>query len=369
MVKESKPQSRSPTPTFYQHFKNPSNKPHYSRHRSRSYSNPPRKSSRDTRYQSRSYSRSHSRPRYKTKTYSRTYSPYHNRDRSRYDKHYNHTPYKPYFSTRSYYTSNSSRSPSKYYPRSRERSSNFNTSTFNRYNSPYRPPSKPRNDRYRSRSHSNSHNHPQTQYKPSINLTHPSTPPPQTNSQTESIFEINMYHPKISSPQSSFTSTEHANAITPSTWFVNLYIFKPSEDTSIPSKLELLFLLDSGASICVLNLPTFTILAEHFLKCSTHSPHQNEYKTLTVANKSDVPILHNIILTLHTSLNGNTRTLVIPFAVANIKYNILGTPFFEKYVNTLNIENMFLTFNTPHESRINTLPFTAHKEKDYPYFS
>ena len=369
MLKESKPQSRSPTPTFYQHFKNPSNKPHYSRHRSRSYSNPPRKSSRDTRYQSRSYSRSHSRPRYNTNTYSRTYSPYHNRDRSRYDKHYNHTPYKPYSSTRSYYSSHSSRSPSKYYPRSRERSSNFNTSTFNRYTSPYRPPSKPRNDRYRSRSHSNSHNHSQTQYKPSINLTHPSTPPPQTNSQTESIFEINMYHPNISSPQSSSTSTEHANAITPSTWFVNLYIFKPSEDTSIPSKLELLFLLDSGASICVLNLPTFTILAEHFLKCSTHSPHQNEYKTLTVANKSEVPILHNLILTLHTSLNGNTRTLVIPFAVANIKYNILGTLFFEKYVKTLNIENMSLTFNTPHESRINTLPFTAHKEKDYPYFS
>ena len=197
MLKESKPQSRSPTPTFYQHFKNPSNKPHYSRHRSRSYSNPPRKSSRDTRYQSRSYSRSHSRPRYNTKTYSRTYSPCHNRDRSRYDKHYNHTPYKPYSSTRSYYSSNSSRSPSKYYPRSRERSSNFNTSTFNRYNSPYRPPSKPRNDRYRSRSHSNSHNHPQTQYKPSINRTHPSTPPPQTNSHTESIFEINMYHPRL----------------------------------------------------------------------------------------------------------------------------------------------------------------------------
>ena len=30
---------------------------------------------------------------------------------------------------------------------------------------------------------------------------------------------------------------------------------------------------------------------------------------------------------------------------------------------------MSLTFNTPHESRINTLPFTAHKEKNYPYFS
>ena len=177
-----------------------------------------------------------------------------------------------------------------------------------------------------------------------------------------------MYHPNPPLPQSS-TSTEHANALTPSTWFNNLFIFKPNEDTSITSKLELLFLLDIGASICVLNLPTFTILADHFLKCSKHPPHQNDYKTLTVVNKSEVPILYNLTLTLHTSLHGNTRTLVIPFAVANIKYNILGTPFFEKYVKTLNIESMSLTFNTPHEFRINTLLFTAHKEKDYPYFS
>ena len=92
MLKESKPQSRSPTPTFYQHFKNPSLKPSYSRYRSRSYSNPSHRSSRDTRFQSRSFSRSHTRPRYNTKTSSRAYSPYHNRDRSRYDKHYNHNP-------------------------------------------------------------------------------------------------------------------------------------------------------------------------------------------------------------------------------------------------------------------------------------
>ena len=129
-----------------------------------------------------------------------------------------------------------------------------------------------------------------------------------------------MYHPNPPLSEPSSTSTENANAITPSTWFVNLYIFKPNEDTSIPSKLELLFLLDSGASICVLNLPTFIILADHFLKCSKHSPHQNEYKTLTIANKSEVPILHNLILTFHTSLHGNTRTLVIPFAVFLFQY-------------------------------------------------
>ena len=222
MLEESKPQSRSPTPTFYQHFKSPSSKSHYPRYRSRSHSNPSRRSSRETRYQSRYYSRSHSRPRYNIKTPSHTYSSYHHRDRSRYDKHYNQNPYKSYTSSRTYYNSNSSRSPSKYYPRSRERSSN--SSAFNRYNSPYRPPSKPRNDRYRSRSHSNSNNHSQSQYKPSINLTHPSTPPLQSNSNTEANFEINIYHPNPPLSQPSSTPTEHANATTPSTWFVNLYL-------------------------------------------------------------------------------------------------------------------------------------------------
>ena len=130
MLKESKPQSRSPTPTFYQHFKNPSTKSHYHRYRSRSHSNPSRRSSRETRYQSRSYSRSHSRLRYSIKNPSRTYSSYHSRDRSRYDKHYNQNPSKSYTSSRTYYNSNSSRSPSKYYPRSRERSSNL--SSFSR---------------------------------------------------------------------------------------------------------------------------------------------------------------------------------------------------------------------------------------------
>ena len=103
-----------------------------------------------------------------------------------------------------------------------------------------------------------------------------------------------MYHPHNSSSQYSSSNNEHANAITPSTWFVNFYIFKPIEDTSFLSELELLFLLDSGASICVLNLS----------------------------------ILYNVILTIHTSIHGSTCTLILLFAVANIKYDILGTPLF-----------------------------------------
>ena len=101
---------------------------------------------------------------------------------------------------------------------------------------PYRPPSKPRNDRYRSRSHSNSKQNPNFQYKPSVNLTHPSTPILHNTPSTEPIFEISMYHPTTSSKFSSL-SNEHANAITTSTWLVNLYIFKPVEVTSLPPKI------------------------------------------------------------------------------------------------------------------------------------
>ena len=56
-------------------------------------------------------------------------------------------------------------------------------------------------------------------------------------------------------------------------------------------------------------------------------------------------------------------------AVANIKYNILGTPFFEQYVKSLDIENMTLHFKNSISSSSNTIPFAAQKEKDYPSFS
>ena len=66
-----------------------------------------------------------------------------------------------------------------------------------------------------------------------------------------------------------------ANAITPSSWFFSLYFSKSQNDTSTPSKLEILFLLDSGAFISVFYLPTYTLLTERFLNCSSdiqHSP-------------------------------------------------------------------------------------------------
>ena len=73
----------------------------------------------------------------------------------------------------------------------------------------------------------------------------------------------------------------------------------------------------------VLKLPTSTILADHLLECSKSTPPNNDFETISVANKAEVPILFNVILALHTSIHGSTRILVLPLAIENIKYYIL----------------------------------------------
>ena len=57
-------------------------------------------------------------------------------------------------------------------------------------------------------------------------------------------FETHMYHP-----------TEMANALTPTSWLYSLYLHTPERhnDNDHPSRVEISFLLDSGASISVLN--------------------------------------------------------------------------------------------------------------------
>ena len=58
-----------------------------------------------------------------------------------------------------------------------------------------------------------------------------------------------MYHP-----------TELANALTPTSWFYSFYLHtytEQSNDNDHPSRLEISFLLDIGASISVPNYPTF----------------------------------------------------------------------------------------------------------------
>ena len=93
-----------------------------------------------------------------------------------------------------------------------------------------------------------------------------------------------------------FTST---TAKTPSTWFVNPYIFKHSEDSSLPCKLERLFL---WCLYLCFNFSHVHILADHFLKCSKSNPCSDDFKYLTFANKDGLSILFIVILSIDTSL-------------------------------------------------------------------
>ena len=137
-----------------------------------------------------------------------------------------------------------------------------------------------------------------------------------------------MYHP-----------TEMANAVTPTSWFYSLFTHTPSNQIQrdYPSRLEIFFLLDSGASISVLNYPTYVTIAK-LLNIKQNNP-LNPSKTLTVANQTEVPILNYVNETLNTTIEEDSRQFTIPFAVADIEYSTLGSPFFEEYIENINIQD------------------------------
>ena len=185
----------------------------------------------------------------------------------------------------------------------------------------------------------------------------------QQQDQSDPIkFEVHMYHP-----------TAMANAVTPTSWFYTLYVHTPSSivQRDNTSRLEIAFLLDSGASISVLNYLsyiTFTKLLDIRSNHTSDGPTRNS-KILTVANQTEVPILHYAIIILNTTIDENSRYFSVPFAVADIKYSILGTPFFEDNIQNINIQDFTLEFKYRSKTHLNYAKFTTLLSKDYPYFS
>ena len=208
-------------------------------------------------YSQNSY-RSNSRQRY----YNNSRSPY----RSRYENYYKRrTPSRsPY---RSPYRNNSNY---RYNSRSRYRSrSQSQGNSFKRYNYPYRFPSRPRDFRSRSRTHS------QNRQQNRINQVDVKS----TNDKDSTKFEIHTCQ-----------VTEIANTITPYSWFYPLYVHTSETKANLlPSKLEILFLLDTGASISVLNLPTFHVISKQLNLNIPTNIENKRAKTLTVANQTEVP--------------------------------------------------------------------------------
>ena len=323
--------SKSPQKSFVQYFRSPC------KDRTKHY---------DNQYRSRSTSRNNSY----NKSYSQNRYRFTSRDRFRYEKNstppqYSRSRYDTYRRDSWYYRSpyrSSYRSPYRHNSRPRYRSRSYSRdNNFTKYTNSYRPPSRPGESRFsRSRSHSNPRN--------KVDMIQP-------QDQSDPIkFEVHMYHP-----------TAMANAVTPTSWFYTLYVHTPSSITQRdnPCRLESAFLLDSGASISVLNYPTYINLTKLLDITPNHTsdigPTPNS-KTLTVANQTEVPILHYANIILITTIDENSRYFSVPFAVADIKYNILGTPFFEDNIQNINTQDFTLEFKyqskTPKLCKIHNTP-------------
>ena len=115
----------------------------------------------------------------------------------------------------------------------------------------------------------------------------------------------------------------------------------------------------------MLNYPTYITLTKLLDIRPNHTsdigPHYTS-KTLTVANQTEVPILHYANIILSTAIDDNSPYCSVPFAVADIKDNILGTPFFEDNIQNINIQDFTLEF----KYQSNTHTNSANSQQSYP---
>ena len=149
-----------------------------------------------------------------------------------------------------------------------------------------------------------------------------------------------------------------------------IYMLLKKKDNILPSKIEILFLFDTGASISVLNLPTFHVIAKQ-LNLNVPWDIENERaKTLTVANQTEVPIVRFYVsMTCFTEVNHQNRSFKIEFARANIKYNIIGAPFFKNNIQNIVFHQKIMTYKEQHPKLPTKKHFSTFTEKDYPYIS
>ena len=78
-------------------------------------------------------------------------------------------------------------------------------------------------------------------------------------------------------------TTETAEALTPTSWFSNLYFHSQNETKSNSSSGQEVFLpMESSASISVLRIPTYIMITQTFSVCN-HDQHDTS-RTLTIPN-------------------------------------------------------------------------------------
>ena len=104
-----------------------------------------------------------------------------------------------------------------------------------------------------------------------------------------------------------------------------------------------------------------------FFICN-HDQHETS-KTLTIAKQSEVPTKDYNRVTSLSSIQFESRFFKSHFAVAAIKYNDLGTPFFKNYIQKINIQFSTMNIKHPFIDKLTTASFTTVLEKIIPLFS
>ena len=141
------------------------------------------------------------------------------------------------------------------------------------------------------------------------------------------------------------------------------------EFTKQKTILEIDFLLDSGATLSLLNEVTWNEIK--YNNPDIHLERAN--KTSTAANNTTIETFGTVTLNLTPDRTSNNRNkpqhnFNIYFYVTQCNHKILGTPFFKYYIETINVNTNKLTIKT-NTIIDNDITFFMNSTKGYPYYS
>ena len=130
--------------------------------------------------------------------------------------------------------------------------------------------------------------------------------------------------------------------------------------------IEIDFLLDSGATLNILNIDTWNEIEKHHklqLKTPTFVLSANNYSKMDSNGKFKLTLYPD--LTENKNLKNTSFTLT--FHVSITKFNILGTPFLDKYVESIKCSSHILEIK--HNNDIKSLICYDSSIKPPPYYS
>ena len=133
--------------------------------------------------------------------------------------------------------------------------------------------------------------------------------------------------------------------------------------------LEIDFLLESGATLNLLNEDTWNEIKYNNPEIQLEKAN----KTVTAANNITIETFGTVTLDLTPERTSNSRNDLQQnfntyFYITQCNHNILGTPFFKEYIETINVNTNKLTIIT-NTFIDNDITFLMNSTKGYPYYS